>query len=233
MQFNNSKKASNARFSDTVVPPAALQKASEIVRNGGLIAYPTETFYGLGVSIERHQALERLMHLKTRPDQAPLSLLVTNLEMVKPLCDLSQVRWDRLQPFTDELWPGPVTIVVPARDGVNDSLIGPSGGIAARVSSHPVAHELVDRVGAPITATSANYRGEPPPTHHDGLIHSNLCQELDFILEAGKTHGERPSTILELRGGTVLLIRSGAVGLRRITRVAQQVGLSTDWVSRP
>ena len=233
MQFNNSKQASRKLFSGPEVPLEAMEKAAKIVRDGGLIAYPTETFYGLGASIERDSALQRLVRMKTRPHSAPLSLIVSGMEMVRPLCDEKEVDWERAEGFTDELWPGPVTIVLPARSGLSEALVGPSGGIAARVSSHPVARELVERVGAPITATSANYRGEPPPTHHKELLGSNLRQELDFVLEAGKTSGERPSTILELRGGTVLLVRLGAVGLERIGRAAGDLGLSTGWKSRP
>lgn len=233
MQFNNSKNGSKGQIVSATVPEATLEKASEIVRGGGLIAYPTETFYGLGASIDHQAALERLAQIKARPGSSPLSLIVASLAMAKPLYVTDEAAQRAVEELTDELWPGAMTLVLPARPGVHSLLVGPSGGVAIRISSHPASIELARRVGAPITATSANRRGEPPPTHPDELGFSDLRAELDFVLEAGETPGGRPSTILELRGGTVVLIRPGAMPLERIAGVARKVGLATDWTSRP
>jgi L-threonylcarbamoyladenylate synthase len=207
---------------------SGLEEAARIVIAGGLIAFPTETFYGLACRADDPAALERLAALKERPADSPFPLIVAEASQVRALT----VRDARLDAATDalaaEFWPGPLTLVLPAAPGLHEALVGPDGGVAMRRSSHPVAAALAARVGVPITATSANRRGAPPPDHHDTIAASGLGADLDFTLRDGQTPGHRASTILRLEPRRALLLRSGAVALEPLRRALDALALPLE-----
>lgn len=194
----------------------ALRHAARVLDDGGLIAYPTETFYGLAARFDRRAALSRLSELKERPPDAPFSLLIGDPARVAELALLSPSEQSNLGRLAEAFWPGPLTIVLPANESLDPSLVGPSGGVAVRVSSHPFAQALVQAVGVPITATSANFRGASAPDHHLQIERAGLGELLDFVVKGGQTPGARPSTIVELRGDGVRLLRVGAVSHKQL-----------------
>src|SRR5262245_61723 len=178
--------------------------AAAALRRGEVVAYPTETFYGLGVSALDELALARLRMLKGRGDKA-MSVLVQGAEMLDRLCRKLP---PRAQALMDRYWPGPLTIAVPARRGVPAALTA-DGCVAVRESSHPTARALVEAFGAPVTATSANLAGQPPATSAEEVeeIFEGRCR----VLHGGATIGGAPSTLVRVRGSRIEVLRRGAI----------------------
>jgi L-threonylcarbamoyladenylate synthase len=180
--------------------------AVSALRRGEVVAYPTETFYGLGVDALDELALARLRHLKGRDEKA-ISVLVDGLEMLERLCL-------PVPPLARELmrrhWPGALTLVLPAREGVPAALVS-DGCIAVRHSSHPTAQALVAGLGNPLTTTSANLAGQPPATTPDAVdeIFAGRCR----VLYAGATPGGAPSTLVRVRGEKLEILRRGAIDI--------------------
>lgn len=178
--------------------------AVEALRRGEIVAYPTETFYALGVDALDELALARLRLLKGRKEKA-ISVLVDGPQMLGGL--VSKVS-PRAAALMRGHWPGALTLALPARRGIPAPLVA-EGCIAVRQSPHPTAQALVARFGRPITATSANRAGEPPGTTAEAVdeIFEGRCR----ILHGGTTPGGQPSTLARVRGDRVEILRQGAV----------------------
>jgi L-threonylcarbamoyladenylate synthase len=178
--------------------------AVSALRRGEIVAYPTETFYGLGVDALDELALARLRQLKGRDEKA-ISVLVDGADMLDRLC---------LPPPAAALalmrrhWPGPLTLALPARPGLPAALVS-DGCIAVRQSSHPAAQALVVGLGGPLTTTSANLAGDPPATTPEAVdeIFAGRCR----VLYAGATTGGPPSTLVRVRGAEIEVLRRGAI----------------------
>lgn len=185
--------------------PEEITFAAEALRRGEVVAYPTETFYGLGVNALDELALARLRHLKGRDANKPISVLVSGPEMLDGLCKT-------LPPLARRLiaayWPGPLTLALPARKGLPPSLVS-DGCVAVRESSHPTAEALVNAFGAPVTTTSANPGGEPPATTPEEVeeMFEGRCR----VIHGGVTLGGAPTTLARVRGGRVEILRQGAL----------------------
>jgi L-threonylcarbamoyladenylate synthase len=174
------------------------------LKRGEVVAYPTETFYGLGVDALNEVALQRLRVLKGRKEKA-ISVLVDGPEMLDRLCRKVP---PRALALIERYWPGPLTIALPARRRVPAALLS-EGCVAVRQSSHPVAQALVTQLGRPLTTTSANLAGEPPATTPEAVDESfqGACR----VLHGGPTAGGAPSTLVRVRGDRLELLRPGAV----------------------
>ena len=174
------------------------------LRRGEIIAYPTETFYGLGVDALDELALARLRALKGRDGKA-ISVLVDGPAMLDSVCSV-------VPPLAAALmrryWPGALTIALPAQSGLPSALVE-DGFIAVRQSSHPTAQALVAGLGRPLTTTSANRAGEPPATTDEAVeeIFAGRCR----ILHGGATAGGAPSTLVRVRGSKLEILRRGAI----------------------
>ena len=176
------------------------------LRRGEILAYPTETFYGLGVDALDELALARLRLLKGRGEKA-ISVLVEGPDMLERLCaDIPP----RAAALMRRHWPGALTIAVPAAPDAPAALVS-EGYIAVRQSSHPTARALVSRFGRPLTATSANRAGEPPATTAEAVEETfeGRCR----VLHGGTTPGGPASTLVRVRGDRVEILRQGAVEL--------------------
>ena len=178
--------------------------AAAALRRGEVVAYPTETFYGLGVNALDELALARLKQLKGRGDKAT-SVLVHGPEMIDRLCRKVPPRALALM---ERYWPGPLTIALPARRGLPPPLIS-DGCVAMRESPHPTAQALVEGFGAPVTATSANLAGQPPATSAEAVeaVFEGRCR----VLHGGTTPGGAPSTLVRVRGNRIEILRRGAI----------------------
>lgn len=176
------------------------------LRRGEVVAYPTETFYGLGVDPFNAAALERLRALKGRGEKA-ISMLIEGPEMLARLvADVSP----RAQALMARHWPGALTLALPARAGLPEALVS-DGCVAIRQSPHPVARALVSAFGGPVTTTSANRSGEPPATTA-AAVRAALGDGC-HVLDGGATAGGAPSTLARVRGDAVEILRAGAVPL--------------------
>jgi L-threonylcarbamoyladenylate synthase len=185
-----------------------LAAAAAAIARGEVVAFPTETFYGLAVDALNETALAKLRGLKGRETEKAFSLLVSGREMLASLCS-------EIPPLAERLmaqhWPGPLTLALPARPGLPASIVA-DGCVAVRVSPHPLAQALVVVAGRPITATSANPAGAAPP-RTAGEVAVYFSSPRLLILDGGTTPGGQPSTLARVRGEQVEILRQGAVVL--------------------
>ncbi len=175
------------------------------LEKGLVVALPTETFYGLAVDPFREEALRRLFHVKHRPEDKPVLLLVGDEKDLDRLVRFLPPMARRLM---ERFWPGPLTLVLPAREGLPRFLTAGTGKVAVRLSPHPVVRRIT-RLYGPITGTSANLSGNPP-ARTAAEVAKNL-PEVDLIVDAGKTPGQEPSTILDVSVDPPRILREGAI----------------------
>ncbi len=192
-----------------------ISEAAAVLRRGGVIAYPTETFYGLGALASDGAAVARLVRAKGRPDGKPLPLLGADLAQLEAVAEFSPLA--RL--LAAAFWPGPLTLVLPARPGLHPAITGGSGTVGVRVTSGVVASALAVAAGGALVSTSANPSGQPPPTTATGLDGA-LRARLDLVLDGGATPGGRPSTVVAIEEGRLTLLRPGAVAVEAVRAAA-------------
>ena len=189
--------------------PASLETAARVLRGGGLVAFPTETFYGLGARALDAAAVARIFQAKGRPADKPLLVLVDSLAMVDRVAREVPVRARRLM---ERYWPGALTLVLHAHADLPTALTAGTGTIGVRLSGHPVARALVAAVGEPVTAPSANLHAAASPRTADEVI-AGLGVRVALVLDGGPTPGGPASTVLDLTRRPAVLLRAGAVVL--------------------
>ena len=185
-----------------------MERAMFSVLGGGLVVIPTETFYGIAVDSANNNALTRLSLLKDRPQDKAFPLIVANFAQLEAL--VSEVP-SPAKDLMDRHWPGPLSLIFPARWGLPGELVH-RGGIAVRQSPNTVASALADSVGRAITATSANLSGESAPSSIDDLD-DRIIDAVDIILDAGPCPGGLPSTLADVRQNPPVVLRQGSVFL--------------------
>jgi L-threonylcarbamoyladenylate synthase len=190
---------------------ARIREAAAALRSGALVAYPTETFYGLGVLATDAAAVARLARAKGRPDGKPLPLLAADVAAVETVAVLDGAA----HRVAARLWPGPLTLVLPARPGLPEAVTAGSGTVGIRVPGSPVARALAREAGGPIVSTSANPSGGPPP-RLPGELDPALRARLDLVLDGGETPGGLASTVVEVGGGTIRLVRAGPIPMEAV-----------------
>lgn len=197
--------------SDPETHPDPVSRAADIVRSGGVIIHPTSTLYGFGGDASSPDVLARIGDLKGGR-KGPFICLAADGESALALARTVSLEVRRL---ADRFWPGPLTLVLPAKDGVLPGLTAPDGSLAVRVDSHPFALALVRAVGRPLVSTSANRSGEPPPALaadvDDGLVAS--C---DLLIEDDAPIVGIPSTVVRVTRDGIKLLREGAVSFADI-----------------
>lgn len=196
----------------------SIDQAVKILRDGGLIAFPTETYYGLGVDPSNESALQRLFAMKERPSLKPVLVLVPSYGHIKSLAESVPNVAERLM---NRFWPGPLTIVLKALPDVSHLLTGGTGTIGLRMSPHPLARLLLDVFDAPLTATSANRSGETAAVTADEVL-DIFGDDIDMVLDGGRTPGGDPSTLVGVSGDTIECIREGRIPCRDITYFLQK-----------
>jgi L-threonylcarbamoyladenylate synthase len=184
-----------------------ISSSAALLRRGGILAYPTETFYGLGALASREDALQRLAAAKLRPEGKPLPLVAASLDDVLAVADLAPPLARRL---AERFWPGPLTLVLPARATLSPLVTSGERTVAVRVPGSDVARALAREAGGALVSTSANLSGEPPPASAAALSPALLAR-IDGVLDGGPTPGGQPSTIVAFDGDAPRLVRAGAV----------------------
>lgn len=192
--------------------PSALDDAAKALRRGELIVYPTETLYAIGADALSQAALARLFAVKEREAKKPVALIAADSAMAFVLAREIPSEARRL---AEAFWPGPLTLVLPARAGLPDALIGADDGVGVRVSSHPVARELARQLGRPLTATSANLSGQPPASTL-AQARSALGTKVKVYLEGGTLAAPAPSTVVAFDRGGIKVLRAGAISERQL-----------------
>ncbi len=185
----------------------ALIEASEIIAGGGIVCFPTETFYGLGVRFDNLQALRRLCELKQRPCEKAMPLIIGDMSGLAMLTDHID---DKIKKIAEHFWPGPLTVLLPAKRGLPEFITAGTGKVAVRVPGPSFAYDLARHIPFPVTATSANISGMPAADNPDDVV--RYFDDLpDLLVDGGKTVGDKPSTIIEIEKDKVLVVRKGAI----------------------
>lgn len=192
----------------------SLEETSRVLAAGGVLAYPTETLYGLGVDAFREDALEKLFALKGRPQGMPVSVLVRGPEMLLAVVrEVPAAAWALLDTFL----PGPLTLVLSARPGLPER-VTVGGKVGVRMSPHPVAALLMQAYPRPITSTSANPSGFPAARTAAEVV-AYFPAGLDIVLDGGPAVAGVGSTVVDLTGPELRILREGAIRKDEIARV--------------
>lgn len=186
-----------------------IAKASRVLNSGGIIAYPTESFYALGVLVDNENAVKRLFELKGRPPEKPLPLIVGDTDV---LLSVVQCIPDQAIELMERFWPGPLTLVLKAREDVSHLLTGGTGNVAVRIPGESAALYLAKALRLPITATSANPSAKPP-AETAGAVIDYFGERVDLIIDDGSSPGGKPSTIVDVTVVPLRILREGRVSL--------------------
>lgn len=195
-------KACGDKFEQTVSA-----RAAEILVAGGIIAYPTETFYGLGADATNEKAIRKIYAIKGRNFKSPLAVIIDQTESLYPLvCEVPAAALKLMQEF----WPGALTIVFRASDKILPVLTAGTGKIGVRVSGHPGARAIAQMLGGPLTATSANLSGAAECSAASEVLRQ-MGDKIDAIIDSGKTPGGKGSTIVDVTCNPPVILREGII----------------------
>jgi L-threonylcarbamoyladenylate synthase len=188
----------------------AINHAVDVLRNGGLVAFPTDTVYGLASLPSREEYVERLFAAKGRNNSRAIAILIGNFtDLVKVVDHLDEIP-ERL---AHHFWPGPLTIVVPKLAGLPDAL-SQDGTIGVRMPDHPVALGLLRQIG-PLAVTSANLSGKENTNSAEEVYHQ-LNGRVDLILDGGRSEGGVPSTVISCVAADLKILREGPISLEEL-----------------
>lgn len=204
--------------------PAAIRRAADLIRAGKLVAFPTETVYGLGANALDPAAVRRVFAAKGRPPTNPLIVhVVDHDQLVTVTGGLSPAAVRLTQLF----WPGPLTLVVPKTAAVPAEVTGGGPTVAVRHPDHPVAVQLIKAAGVPVAGPSANRSGQLSPTTAEHVA-AGLRDAVDLILDAGPCWRGLESTVVDVTGPVVRLLRPGLVTVKQLEAVVGRVEVVTD-----
>lgn len=195
-----------------------LEPAVSILKVGGLVAFPTETVYGLGAIYTNESALLKVFAVKGRPADNPLILHIWHEEQLRELVTEVSPKAERL---IRAFWPGPLTLIFPKRSQVSPIVTAGLDTVAIRMPSHPVARELLRQIDIAVAAPSANLSGRPSPTRGSHVI-EDLETKIDLIIDAGSCTEGVESTVLSLQAPTPTILRPGSVTIEMLETVLQE-----------
>lgn len=199
----------------------AILRASEIIRRGGLVAFPTETVYGLGADATDAEAAKKIYAAKGRPSDNPLIIHIANPEDAEKYAYTNELYYKLAKAFM----PGPLTVILPKRDIIPASVTGGLDSVAVRCPSHTVARELIRASGTAIAAPSANLSGSPSPSCAEHVI-ADMTDRIDMIIDGGKCDIGLESTIVKITEDSAILLRPGAVTYDALLCVCPKVEIS-------
>jgi tRNA threonylcarbamoyl adenosine modification protein (Sua5/YciO/YrdC/YwlC family) len=199
--------------------PEKVESVVHCLEAGGVVALPTDTFYGLAVDPVNLHAVDQIYVIKTRMRHKPLSLLLADVAQAYEIARALDTRFDRL---AERFWPGPLTIVVRAGTRLPLRVTANTGNVALRVPDSPIPRAVVRRLGMPVTATSANVMGAPECTHAVG-VREQLGDRIPLIVDGGPTARNVPTTIVDLScdSRTWRVLRAGAIPAHEIALAMQ------------
>ena len=199
--------------------PSSIQQQVEdgisILRQGGLVAFPTDTVYGLGASANLPQAVEKVYQVKQRPRDRALPLLLADISQISEVAyPVSQVAWRLARAFL----PGALTLVLPKSKSVPDIITAGGKTVAVRVPAHPIPVALAKGLGTPIVGTSANISGQPSPLTA-GEVSIQFGNKMELIIDGGRCPGGRESTVVDVTGEVPVMLREGAIAREKLRQV--------------
>ena len=192
-----------------------IEKGISILNQGGVVAFPTDTVYGLGAKASNQLAVERIYEVKERPRNIALPLLLADVSQISEVAEpVPPIAWLLVRSFL----PGALTIVLHKAESVSDIITGGGATVAVRVPAHPVPVALADGLGVPIVGTSANLSGKPSALTADE-VYSQFGDKIDLVIDGGRCPGGRESTIVDVTGATPVILREGAISREELEQV--------------
>jgi L-threonylcarbamoyladenylate synthase len=185
---------------------------------GDVIVFPTETLYGLGADALNFTAVEKVFQLKGRDPNNPFPVLVSDRSMLNSLVENISPLADKLM---ERFWPGPLTLVLPARNDIPRPLVNSTGGVGVRISSEPIASEIVRMLGRPLTATSANPSGQPP-AQTMAQARDYFSGKINIFIDGGALTSKTGSTVAAVVGSKIKIIRAGKIGKDELQNVVDK-----------
>ena len=200
--------------------PSVIRTAADVILDGGLVVFPTETVYGLGVDITNHTAVDRVFDVKGRSASKPLLVLIGYVSWLEDLTDDINPAAQRV---IDRFWPGPLTVAFRALPDLPRRLLGGGDTIAVRLPDSAVAQALVRAVGRPVTAPSANRSGDGNPLTAGDSMRS-LPDDIDLVLDGGRSQTHLSSTLVDVSQGGIRLVREGVIPFSDVEAVYRNHG---------
>ena len=201
-----------------------VRRGAEIIKSGGLVAFPTETVYGLGANALDAEAVRRIYETKGRPSDNPLILHVSSIEMTEELVELN---W-RARMLMEKFWPGPLSIALPAKEVIPSRTRGGLPTAAVRMPDAPVALALIKFSNLPIAAPSANISGRPSPTDAE-TVRRDVGDKIPLVIDGGETRFGVESTVIDMTGEHAVLLRPGGLAKEDIeSELGEEVLLPQD-----
>ena len=194
--------------------PDAMQYAASLLKEGGLVAFPTETVYGLGANALDEQAVLSIFAAKERPADNPLIVHISQMDDLPALCRVN----DKAKRLMDAFWPGPLTLLLPKTEAVPSVVTAGLPTVAVRMPSHPVAKALLDACRCPVAAPSANRSGRPSPTLAEHVL-EDMAGRIPLILDGGPCSVGLESTVVDMTRDIPLVLRPGGVTPQMLTQV--------------
>ena len=198
-----------------------LARAASILREGGLVVFPTETVYGLGGDAPRDEAAKKIYAAKGRPSDNPLIIHIANPADAEAYAVTNELYYQLAKAFM----PGPLTVILPRRESIPKSTTGGLDSVAVRCPAHPVAHKLIEFCGFPIAAPSANLSGKPSPTSASHVA-QDMDGRVDMIIDGGESEIGLESTIVKIDGDGLILLRPGGITCDALSLVCEKVTIA-------
>ena len=206
-----------------------IKLAADKIKNGDIVAFPTETVYGLGADGLNPIAVAKIFEAKNRPTFNPLIMHISSIDQLDNLVEINS---SKIKKLIKNFWPGPLTLVLPKKYIVPDIVTAGHSTVAVRMPDHPVALKLIKESGSPIAAPSANTFGFLSPTSAKH-VEKQLKGKVDYILDGGKSGVGVESTIIEVIGERVYLLRPGGIALEKIEVLVGDVEIKKADVTKP
>lgn len=204
------------------LPQKQLEEAAEVLKNGGLVAFPTDTLYALGAHAFLDDSVQKVYEAKGRPTQMALPLLVSSIKDISRVArDIPPEAWA----LADQFYPGSLTLVLRKADIIPKSVTAGRDTIAVRIPNHPIALALIKATDAPVIGTSANRSGKQSPANAEE-VRSQLGTSLDMILDGGACPLGQQSTIVDLSQDRPVILREGAIPLSVLAEICTDIRLS-------
>lgn len=197
-----------------------LETIGKEIKNGKIVAFPTDTVYGLGASITKIDSIKRVFEVKERPLDSAIIVLIDSIERVEELVYVENPKsWDLMKEF----WPGALTLLFSKKEIVNDIITAGGNSVGLRIPNNKIARELIKYSGGALATPSANKTGHLSPTRAEHVIKQFASDEIDFLIDGGKTEKAIESTILDMTKNPPLILRNGGVSKEQIEAVIGEV----------
>ncbi len=204
------------------LPPALrrqIEKGVFILKSGGIVAFPTDTVYGLGASVSIPEAVARVYAVKARPRNIPLPLLLARVSQIEDVAEsVPPLAWLLAERFL----PGALTLVLSRSRAVPGIVTAGGMTVAVRIPAHPVPVALASGLGAPLLGTSANLSGRPSALTA-GEVYTQFGEQIDLVIDGGRSSGSRESTIVDVTGEVPVVLREGAIALSELKQVCGDI----------